>query len=317
MTTLFRPSVTVAAAIISAFSVALVGCSATHSPASSPTGPSAAGTSAPNSSASTPASTPTSTPTSALSATCTITAAKGQCGPYKFPPTQGDDPQGIAGTTGDITVGNNVWSEPSGGWSQTLNATSPASWNVIANFPAGITSVRSFPNTGQTQNWINGTNLPAALSTWSSMVSSYSVSLNAHRGTVGEAAYDLWLDDWNNEVMIQTDFAGDSLRPRCDMDDDVITAQTFGGTNGVPIQRWNLCQFGSELIWQPPTGTNYSSDKVDVMAMLTWLEKNGGGKYLPANPTLTAISFGFEICSTGGQDESFQVNNFSFIATPA
>lgn len=307
MTTLSRPSVTVAAAIISAVIVAVVGCSATHSPASSSTDPLATGSSAPSSSA--------STPTSAAGATCTISAAKGQCGPYKFPQTQGDPPRGIAGTTGDITVGNNVWSEPSGSWSQTLNVASPASWNVVANFPTG-TSVRSFPNTGQTQDWINGTNLPAALSTWSSMISSYSVSLNAHKGTVGEAAYDLWLDNWHNEVMIQTDFAGDSLRPRCDIDGDVITTQTFGGINGVPVQRWNLCQFGSELIWQPPTGTNYSSGKVDVMAMLTWLEKNGGGKYLPADPTLTAISFGFEICSTGGQDQSFQVSNFSFIATP-
>jgi len=308
MTTLSRPSVTVAAAIISAVIVAVGGCSATHSPASSSAGPSATGSSAPSSSTSTSTSTP--------AATCTISAAKGQCGPYKFPQTRDDLPQGIAGTTGDITVGNNVWSEPSGSWSQTLNVASPASWNVVANFPTGK-SVRSFPNTGQTQDWINGTKLPAALSTWSSMVSSYSVSLNAHKGTVGEAAYDLWLDDWNNEVMIQTDFAGDSLRPRCDGNGDVITTQTFGGINGVPIQRWNLCQFGSELIWQPPTGTNYSSGKVDVMAMLTWLEKNGGGKYLPADPTLTAISFGFEICSTGGQDQSFKVNNFSFIATPA
>src|ERR1700757_1146305 len=150
MTTLSRPSVTVAAAIISAVSVAVVGCSATHSPASSSTSPSATGSSAPSSSAS------TSTSTSVPAATCTISAAKGQCGPYRFPQTRDDPPQGIAGTTGDITVGNNVWSEPSGSWSQPLNVTSPASWNVVANFPTGK-SVRSFPNTGQTQDWINGT----------------------------------------------------------------------------------------------------------------------------------------------------------------
>ena len=311
MTSLFRPGVTVAAAIISAVIVAVAGCSATHSSASSPAGPSVTDTSAPGSTAS------ASTSASPLAATCTTSTAKGECGPYRFPQTQGGPPQGIAGTTGAITVGNNVWSEPSGNWSQTLNVASPASWNVVANFPAGETSVRSFPNTGQTQDWINGTKLPAALSTWSSMVSSYSVSLNAYSGTVGEAAYDLWLDNWNDEVMIQTDFAGDSLRPRCDVNGDVITTQTFGGTNGVPVWRWNLCQFGHELIWQPPTGTNYSSGKVDVMAMLTWLEKNGGGKYLPAKPTLTALSFGFEICSTGGRNQTFQVNNFSFIATPA
>ena len=234
---------------------------------------------------------------------------KGECGPYT-------NPQTMVGTSGDVTVGNDVWSPPEGSWSQTLNVTNAGSWNVVANFPAD-TSVHSFPNTGQTQDWIDGTQLPAALSTWSSMISTYSVTLNAHSGTVAEAGYDLWLNDWNTEVMIQTDFAGDSLRPRCDVNGDVITSATFGGTDGVPVQRWNLCQFGSEVIWQPSTGTNYPSDRVNVMAMLTWLENHGNGKYLAKNPTLTAVSFGFEICSTGGKNQTLQVNNFSLVATPA
>ena len=256
--------------------------------------------------------TPSASPTSTLTpnSTVCVSHANGSCGPYNsYSP--------ISGTTGNVTVGNDVWSPPSGSWSQTLNVTSPGNWNAVANFPAGQTRVHSFPNIGQTQNWINGTNLPALLSSWSSMLSSYSVNLNAHSGTVAEAAYDLWLDDWKNEVMIQTDFAGDSLRPRCDVLGDVVTKQTFGGADGVPVRSWNLCQFGSELIWQPSTGTNYSSGKVNVMAMLTWLENHGNGKYLPVNPTLTAISFGIEICSTGGQNETFHVNNFSFTATPA
>ena len=53
------------------------------------------------------------------------------------------------------------------------------------------------------------------------------------------------------------------------------------------------------------------------MAMLTWLETHGGGKYLPAKPTLTAISFGFEICSTASRDQTFRLNSFSFTAKPA
>ena len=315
MTSLSRRGVTVAAAITGAVIVAIAGCSATRSPASLPTGTST-GTSTPTSNASTSTSTSTSTPastsTSGPAGTCTkaLPGPKGECGPYT-------NPQVMVGTTGDVTVGNDVWSPPETSWSQTIHVTNAGNWNVVANFPAGETSVHSFPNTGQTQDWIDGTDLPAALSSWSSMVSSYSVNLNAHSGTVAEAAYDLWLDDWNNEVMIQTDFAGDSLRPRCDVDKDVIATQTFGGTNGVPVQRWNLCQFGSELIWQPSTGTNYPSDRVNVMAMLTWLENHGNGKYLSANPTLTAVSFGFEICSTGGRNQTMQVNSFSFVATPA
>jgi hypothetical protein len=209
-----------------------------------------------------------------------------------------------------------VFGPKSNTYSQNLYVANPGKWSVVANYPVG-TSVRSFPNTGQTQDWIKGTSLPAKLSTWSSMTSTYSVNMSPHKGTVGEAAYDLWLDDWHNEVMIQTDFAGDSLRPRCDVLKEVVTTQTFGGTDGVPVQRWNLCTFGSEIIWQPPTGKNYSSGKVNVMAMLNWLETHGNGKYLPAKPTLTAISFGFEICSTAGKNQTLRVNDFSFTAKRA
>ena len=81
---------------------------------------------------------------------------------------------------------------------------------------------------------------------------------------------------------------------------------TFGGSNGVPVQTWSLCQFGSELIWQ--LATNESSGSVDIKAMTTWLENKG---YLPGNSTVTALSFGFEISSTGGQNVKFSVSNFS------
>jgi hypothetical protein len=53
------------------------------------------------------------------------------------------------------------------------------------------------------------------------------------------------------------------------------------------------------------------------MAMLTWLETQGSGKYLPANSSLTGLSFGFEICSTGKQNETFQLNSFTLTATPS
>ena len=38
--------------------------------------------------------------------------------------------------------------------------------------------------------------------------------------------------------------------------------------------------------------------------MLTWLEDNG---YLPANSSLTDISYGFEICSTGASRQAGDV----------
>ena len=214
----------------------------------------------------------------------------------------------ISGTTGDIQVDNDVWSPPEASWSQALYVANAGNWYAAANFPTD-TSVHSFANTGQIQDWIDGTQLPAKLSSWSSIVSSYSVTMPTGSGDVGEAAYDIWLNSWNNEVMIQTDFVGDAIRPRCDVNGDVTLSQTFNG------QKWNLCQFDDEIIWQPPTGTNYSSDTIDVMAMLQWLADHGNGKYLPAQNTLTGWGFGFEICGTGGQTQNWVLNSFSFKAS--
>lgn len=42
--------------------------------------------------------------------------------------------------------------------------------------------------------------------------------------------------------------------------------------------------------------------------MLTWLEHH---RYLPQNSALTDISYGFDICSTSGQPETFTVSRFS------
>ena len=223
----------------------------------------------------TPTFTPTPTSTSTLTpASCTTSAASGSCGPYTYPQ--------ISGINGTVTVGNNVWS-PISGWSETLNADNPGDWSVTANMPVGNTSVVSYPNVGTTVPWLPGKDVNPNLSSWSSMYSSWNVNIagDANSGSVGEAGYDIWLNNWNNEVMIQTDFVGDSLRPRCDVNGDVIATASFGGSNGVPVQSWNLCQFGSELIWQLPTGTNDPSGSVDIMAMLTWLEDHGNGKYLP------------------------------------
>src|SRR5580700_2399743 len=230
-------------------------------------------------------------------AVCVTSAAKGTCGPYLYPAITGSD-----GT--NTTVGQDVWN-PISGWSQTLYASGPGSWYVTANMPAGNTAVVSFPNTGESYN----SNL---LASFSSLYSSFSENMNATAGTSAEAAYDIWLNNWNNEVMIQHDMVnrGGPCGP-------VLATATFGGHGGVPTQSWNLCQYGSELIWQVPgSGAQYGvkAGSVDILAMLDWLDNNGG--YLPHGSSLTAIGYGFEICSTGGVDENFEIKAFSITSSP-
>jgi hypothetical protein len=253
---------------------------ATTPPSSPPT------TTSPSASPTTTSPSPDPTTSSpASTGTCTTSAAKGSCGPYAYPQIQGNP--------SEITVGQDVWN-PISGWQQTLTATNPGNWQVTANMPDKNTAVISFPNTGANYN-------SPQLSSFPAIYSSFSETMGSSSATNAHAAYDLWFNNWNNEVMIQTDFAPSGAR--CS---SYEASATFGGSNGVPIQKWSLCQFGSELIWQMPT--NEASGSVDIKAMTTWLENNG---YMPQNSTVTALSYGFEIASTGGQNQTFRVSNFS------
>ena len=267
---------------------ALAGCSTSsvQPHVTAPTAATSATATAPAATASAGGS--TSAAGSGTARACVTSAAKGACGPYLYKPiTQSDG--------SNTTVGQDVWS-PIPGWSQTLYATNPGDWYVTANMPAGNTAVVSFPNVGESYS-------EPALSSFSSIYSSFDESMNATSATSAWAAYDIWLNNWNNEVMIQHDFAGNGPCP------SEATA-TFGGSGGVPVQSWDLCQYGSELIWKL-TGGNEQSGTVDVLAMLNWLETH---KYLPSKSTLTDISYGWEICSTGGKPETFSLSKFTISA---
>ena len=136
----------------------------------------------------------------------------------------------------------------------------------------------------------------------SSIYSSFSENMNETSGTDAEAAYDIWLNNWGERGDDPERFLCSPARCAT-----IASTATFGGSGGVPVQNWNLCQFGSELIWQL-AGRNEQSGSVDILAMLTWLVSHG---YLPQRSGLTGISYGFEICSTGGRPETFTLSQFS------
>jgi hypothetical protein len=129
----------------------------------------------------------------------------------------------------------------------------------------------------------------------------------------------MWLNNYGNEVMIQTRVIN---RSACTQYMTVLaTNLSFGGSNGVPTNVWNLCRnggAGSELVfqWVPPqsTSTDFGVDSgtVDIYNMLEYLEKH---RYLPRHSTITAIQFGFEIGSTGSTAENFYTDLFSLTAS--
>jgi hypothetical protein len=250
--------------------------------------------------------TPSADPTTAAppppSGTCTTSSSSGECGPYSDPRIEGLG----SGNQDKLQVGNNIWA-PVSGASQTLYSNGPADWHVMANIPSGNTSVVSYPSLAVDFHLENssGSWYEPPLTNFKTMVSSFSETMNAASGTSAWAAYDIWLNNGNNEVMIQHDFADNGA---C----DAVATASFGGSNGVPVQTWHLCKFGSEQVWKlgvnDNSKVNEQSGSVDILGMLTWMENHGD---LPANSTIGLLGYGWEICSTGGNNEDFQVNSFS------
>ena len=286
-----KPRVICRAIAVSATLVVLTSCgSPSHSAASH----------LPSTSSSSTSAFPSSSPSpSGAGARCVTSEAKGTCGPYGY--------AGITGSNGSSTfVLNNMWG-PKPGTTQTLTATDPGSWSVVANAqPVGYTGVQTYPDTQQI--YTRTDNTPNPLSGFSSIISSFTETMHATSGTSAEAAYDIWLGqssstNYANEVMIWHDqvnrgtCGGASVEAHAD----------FGSSHGVPRQNWTLCQYHhSELIWYLSNG-NEQSGTVDVLSMLTWLESHG---YVPVNSGLNQIDYGFEICSTTGAS-TFTVSQFA------
>ena len=201
-----------------------------------------------------------------------------------------------SGNVVDVNASNCVTRQ-----TQTVQANSPQDYQVVANVPVNPTgSVTAYPNV-----WAHGYN--GAVDSYTRFTSSFSESFPHNGQTTGWAMYDLWFNGWANEVMIQVDF---NNNPDCDSSTQVANNVTFGGSNGVPVQQWHLCDFGSGVVaWKlgATEGAGKQSEhsgSVDILAMLNWLEAHS---YLPANSTWTAVSEGWEIVSTGGQNETFTV----------
>lgn len=215
--------------------------------------------------------------------------------------SQGYTVDSIIGCTRPVPVNNNVWS-PVPGWQSALKVVDPTDWWLVANFPAGNTQVSSYSSLGCYFDEMD-------LSRFTNIVSTYDENMNANDGSQCWAAYDMWLNNWGNEVMLQHNLARFNTWENAPLARNI----TFGGNNGTDARAWDLHLYGTtEFVWHPANGSwDQEIGNVDILEIFQWMIDNG---YLPATNTLTAIGYGWEICSTGGIDQFFKVNDFSLEA---
>lgn len=248
---------------------------------------------------------PPTTTTTTVPPTTTTTQPGGMACTSVWPPDSSancnysDEPY-ITGATvnGEPYVDSNVWTQDES-YLQTLTAYAPNDWNVTANANTGFGGVEAFPNTGFFTT--------GKVDSSSAVTSSWNVTIPQNQTTAAWATYDLWFNNWNNEVQIHVD---QTVPSNGDYNCDSVAETTIDG------QPWHLCVFGSEDVWKAGVsdtspGANMPSGSLNILPFLQWEEANG---YLPAGSTWTAASFGFEICDTHGVTETFGLNNFTWAA---
>jgi hypothetical protein len=194
---------------------------------------------------------------------------------------------GTFNTSDGFDLYNNEWNSSGNPGPQQICGNSGRDWQVTSTQRAGNTAVLTYPSVQK--NYPN-----RALSSFTSMTSSYAENMHAVAGTDAEAAYDIWINDLSKEVMFWVDNHG----------------QTPAGSKAATVTLggliWNYYKTGGYYAFvldhNAPAGT------VDLLAGIKYLISRGD---LSASDKLWQVNFGFEICSTAGTPQTFTVSNFS------
>jgi len=171
---------------------------------------------------------------------------------------------------------------------QTIWADSVRDWGVASNMAAGNTAVLTYPDIGKLFN-----NRP--VSDFRLLRNGFTESMPHITGLSAEAADDVWLNDYNIEMMIWVDNVGRSL-----------AGGTRIGSATISGQHFTVWKYGSsEFIFD--LNHNETSGQTNILASIKWLISHG---LVPARATLTQAEFGWEIASTNSYTEDFRVSNY-------
>ena len=190
-----------------------------------------------------------------------------------------------AWNNGGFIVYNNEWNDSAG--PQTIWADSYRHWGVESTQQAGNTAVETYPCVQK-----NFSNVP--VSSIRLLRNGFTESMPANtKGLDAEAADDVWLNNYNIEVMIWVDNHGQ--RPSGNV---IGHAAIFG-------QHFAVWHGGTDYTFA--LDHNETTGMTHIQASLRWLISHG---YIPASATLTQVNFGWEIASTNSKAEDFKLTGY-------
>lgn len=190
---------------------------------------------------------------------------------------------------------NDMWSCPQAACGkQTIWANGVNDWGATSTMAAGNTAVLTYPDIGMMFGTAAGKKA-APVSSFNLIRNGFTESMPHTKGMHAEAADDVWLNNWNIEMMIWVDNAGRSLAGGKRLG----SAELFG-------QHFSVWKYGSsEFIFD--LDHNETRGQTHILASIRWLQQHG---YVPAGATMTAAQFGWEIASTGGHAAGFKMSHY-------
>jgi len=213
---------------------------------------------------------------------------------------------------GELTAGSNdggavvrqeVWNPDTALRKQLTEVWSPSHWRTTINAADGNTAVNSYPDVSSLVTTSEDTPVPFA--NYATINSSWSVDCHANPKTNAQATYDIWLNDYDIELMIWVDTHGANLG-REPAGFDTGTVMTF---DSVDYQLWRE---PDNSVLSLVRKVNAPVGSIDLRKVILALI---GGHYLPATVGVNMFTFGFETPSTGGVDEVFEVNAYTLKTT--
>jgi hypothetical protein len=185
---------------------------------------------------------------------------------------------------------NDMWACPQAACGkQTIWADSPSNWGAESTMAAGNTAVLTYPDVDKLFN-------DRPVSDFGLVRNGFTESMPLHvKGLSAEAADDVWMNDYRIEMMIWVDDIGRSL-----------AGSTRVGSATIVGQQFTVWKYGSsEYIFK--LNHNETSGETHVLASINWLIQHG---QVPAQATLTAVQFGWEIASTHGHPVDFKMSKY-------
>lgn len=195
------------------------------------------------------------------------------------------------------TVRQEVWNPSSALRKQVTEVWSPSKWRTTINAQAGNTAVNSYPDVSSLVT--TAQNTPVPFTSYATIMSNWSVDCHETAQTNGQAAYDIWINNYGIELMIWVDTHGRNLGRNPAGSN---TGQT--ATFDAPYEFWAT---GDNKVLSFVRKTNAKAGSIDVKAVVQWLIDQGR---VPATVGFNMFTFGFETPSTGGVDEVFEVLDY-------